>query len=114
MDKKLYNILNTESSYDHNWVNFYYKDLDKDDIKKSYELWKNKNYYGNNILLRKNLNEKQLADSMIEHIFERIYLSLIKEFKGKYLLFDDKLYEFSYVIRVNKLEKYYEKMDIKL
>lgn len=114
LDKKLYNILNTESSYDHNWVNFYYKDLDKDDIKKSYELWKNKNYYGNNILLRKNLNEKQLADSMIEHIFERIYLTLIKEYNGKYLLFNDKVHEFDRHIRSNKLEKYYEKMNIEL
>lgn len=114
LDKKLYNILNTESSYDHNWINFYYDDLDKDDIKKSYELWKNKNYYGNNILLRKNINEKQLADSMIEHVFERIYLTLIEECKGKYLLFNNKQHDFDLIIIKNKLEKYYEKINIKL
>lgn len=113
-DKKLYNILNTETSYDHNWVNFYYDDLDKDNIEKSYNIWKSKNYYGNNILLRKNINEKQLADSMIEHIFERIYITVIKENKGKYLLFKKQEHNHSSVIRDNNLTKRYEKMNITL
>ena len=73
-DTKLYNILNWQNSFDYNWVKTYYK-LNINDYNNVYQEYKNHNWSGNNIQTK--LGHNGLADSMIEHIFERIVFTVI-------------------------------------
>lgn len=93
-----YNILNSENSFDINWVTWYYK-LSKDyDYMKIYDVYNNNKLLGNNINNPSKINIPkeydinnilvgyQLRDGMIEHAFERIYLNVIKNFNGNYYI----------------------------
>jgi hypothetical protein len=72
-DKNLYNILNTQESFDYNWVNVFYElNTTYDD---AYNQYKDNEYFGNNIQTQ--LGHRAMADSMIEHMFERIIFSVI-------------------------------------
>ena len=99
--KLLYNILNDKNSFDINWFNWYYKPNIKN-YKELYEIFVKYNLIGNNLnnpnttMISKNLDYNsffnkalgnvQFPDAMIEHAFERIYLSVIKSFPdGKYI-----------------------------
>lgn len=99
--KLLYNILNDKNSFDINWFNWYYKP-DIKNYKELYEIFVKYNLIGNNLnnpnttMISKNLDYNsffnkalgnvQFPDAMIEHAFERIYLSVIKSFPdGKYI-----------------------------
>jgi len=79
-DKFLYNILNSGASFDFNWVKKYYSLHNEavDDIYKVYRIYKEKHLCGNNICTNKGHNG--LADAMIEHIFERLPITLCKEY----------------------------------
>jgi hypothetical protein len=96
----LYELLNKKDSFDLNWFSWYYKNTDSSIIN-SYENFINKNLFGNdlhhnykenigdksyiNLAKLDNLDGYKLADGMIEHGFERIYLNVIDSFPdGKY------------------------------
>lgn len=96
----LYELLNKKDSFDLNWFSWYYKNTDSSIIN-SYEKFINKNLFGNdlhhnykdnigdksyiNLAKLDNLDGYKLADGMIEHGFERIYLNVIDSFPdGKY------------------------------
>ena len=96
----LYQLLNKNDSFDLNWFSWYYKNTHSSIIN-NYEKFINKNLFGNdlhhnynenignksyiNIAKLDNLNGYKLADGMIEHGFERIYLNVIDSFSdGKY------------------------------
>ena len=95
-----YELLNKKDSFDLNWFSWYYKNTDSSIIN-SYENFINKNLFGNdlhhnykenigdksyiNLAKLDNLDGYKLADGMIEHGFERIYLNVIDSFPdGKY------------------------------
>lgn len=96
----LYELLNKKDSFDLNWFLWYYKNINSSIIT-SYEKFINKNLFGNdlhhnykdnigdrgyiNLAKLNNLDGYKLADGMIEHGFERIYLNVIDSFPdGKY------------------------------
>jgi hypothetical protein len=93
-------MLNDMSSFDYNWfVN--YKDIDKKmTINDVYALYKQSSDPGNNIPLMKTGSTR--PDGMIEHVFERIWLNVIKELNGSYLIVDN----------INVIEKYNIKINI--
>lgn len=98
----LYELLNNKTSFDLNWFSWYYKSTGNSIIT-NYEKYKNNKLYGNdsshnykellgeksyiNIAKLHNLDGYKLADGMIEHAFERLYLNVIDSFlDGKYHL----------------------------
>lgn len=72
-DKNLYNILNAPDSFDYNWVNIFYK-LDAT-CNDAYIEYKTNGLFGNN--MQTQLGHSGMADSMVEHMFERIIFSVI-------------------------------------
>lgn len=88
----IYNCLNDDFSFDYNWVNIYYKNniynpkIHNYDINEIYDFYKNNNNVcGNNIELRLRY-KNNWSDGMIEHVFERLYLTIIKSLNKKYIL----------------------------
>lgn len=96
----LYELLNKKDSFDLNWFSWYYKNT-YSSIINSYEKFIKNNLFGNdlhhnyndiigdksyiNLAKLDNLDGYKLADGMIEHGFERIYLNVIDSFPdGKY------------------------------
>jgi hypothetical protein len=75
-NKLLYNILNTENSFDYNWVNKYYK-LNSNNSRDVYNKYRQNRLFGNNIQTKK--GHDGLADAMIEHVFERLPIIMCKE-----------------------------------
>jgi hypothetical protein len=73
-DVKIYNTLNTFNSFDYSWVKNYYKL--RGDYTAIYDNYKTNNLYGNN--LETTLGHRGLADSMIEHVFERLMFLICK------------------------------------
>lgn len=103
----LYELLNNKTSFDLNWFSWYYKRIGYSIIT-NYKNYKNNKLYGNdnshnykdkigidiNINLAKldNLDGYKLADGMIEHAFERIYLNVIDSFSdGKYHIINNNI-----------------------
>lgn len=91
--KIYYNILNDENTFDINWFKFRYslKDdnnyIDSDNNKITNLYLNNKNDYYSNDFNVSNLNpELNIKDCMIEHVFERIWLNIIKHLNGEYLI----------------------------
>ena len=80
-DKLLYNILNTGNSFDYNWVKCFYK-LNNNTIHEVYNKYTQNRLFGNNTPTNK--GHDGLADAMIEHVFERLPITLCKEYGIKY------------------------------
>lgn len=95
-----YNILNDNNSFDCNWVKHYYKLFDKsnDEI---YNEYINNNLFGNNIQLMN--TEKSSPNCMIEHIFERIWINVIKHLDGDFLVLDKENLLNYYNIKINAI-----------
>ena len=74
-----YHLLNKIESFDAHWVMIYYG-LYNNSISDIYTIYKNKKLFGNN--LETGLGHKGLADSQIEHIFERVVFNLIQKHNG--------------------------------
>jgi hypothetical protein len=88
--KMFYNILNEDNSFDINWVRIYYKfndDMSNDEI---YNEYTTKNLYGNNLSIHNKKGDISLDDGMIEHMFERIWIPVIKHLNGDFLIFNIK------------------------
>jgi len=79
----LYNILNTENSFDYNYIHYLYN-LETMEIHESYEFYKTNKISPNHIYARKTSN-KLFQDGAIEHIFERCYLNILIHLKLSYL-----------------------------
>ena len=94
-----YNILNNKNtnSFDLNWVRWYYKI--NENLENTYNLYKNNKLFGNNLsntftnsidinnfdintLSSKHFTGNNYSDSMIENVFEKIYLTVIDSFEG--------------------------------
>jgi hypothetical protein len=77
-----YNLLNSNNSFDINWVKLYYN-LNLCDDNELY------NYYLVNNLIGNDGNKRLMPDGMIEHVFERIWLNVIKKINGNYLILNN-------------------------
>mgnify|MGYP006411128961 CR=1 FL=1 len=77
---EFYNLLNEQNSFDAHWVMIYYR-LYKLNIAEIYNEYKMRKLYGNNI--ETTLGHNGLADSQIEHVFERLVFNIIQKNKGK-------------------------------
>jgi len=84
-----YNILNSLNDFDLSWVRGRYGKKEND-VKKLYNDFKNNVYYmdlnKNGISVGNNFGNKSndMPDGMIEHIFERIYINVIKHLNLSY------------------------------
>lgn len=74
-DKRLFGCLNDENSFDYNWTVQYYKD-NNPDIHALYRKYLLDGRYGNNTYTA--LGWNGLADCMVEHVFERITMTVVK------------------------------------
>ena len=99
--KLFYNLLNYDNSFDVNWFQTYYKTHHLT-IRQNYNKYKNEKLFGNNILLHNN-PEKSLPDGMIEHIFERIWITVINGMNKKYLVLDKEQCIPYYNIKINAI-----------
>jgi hypothetical protein len=79
-DITLYNCLNTETSFDLNWVKWYYR-VNEKNSKYIYEQWKTRNLYGNHINSKKGY--KGMPDGQFEHAFERVVFQLCHKYRKK-------------------------------
>ncbi len=95
---KFYSNMNYDNSFDVNWYIKYYK-LEFTNVNDIYEHYKNNinninnvnnvnNVYGNNLPIHK--QKIGMRDAMFEHVFERVWLSLIENEKQNYYLLYDK------------------------
>jgi len=98
--KLFYNILNTENSFDANWFKIYYN-YDNHSNEECFYKYTNENLYGNNILLHE--KKDSLPDGMIEHVFERIWINVIKCLNKKYLILDKNNAIPFYDIKINAI-----------
>jgi hypothetical protein len=73
--KLFYNMLNTETSFDYNWMSIYLKD--KSSIESLYKKTRSVDFCFGTI-----------RDAMIEHAFERIWIDVIKSLNQNYLILD--------------------------
>ena len=86
-DKYLYNILNTRSSFDFNWVKINYN-LEHNDIFTVYKLKQSRELCGNNLEYK--MKNKTFPDAMIEHVFERLVFLMVKSIDLKISIMKDK------------------------
>lgn len=98
-DKFIYNILNYGNSFDYNWVKIYYnlndETYDIHNIHEVYQSYKAKTLYGNNLCTNK--GHSGLADAMIEHVFERLPLTLCKEYGISINILDNNSSKYIYI-----------------
>lgn len=83
-----YNILNYENTFDINWFKRFYN-ISNDSIDYVYNIYKQKKLHGNNIKLMN--TKKSMPDSMIEHMFERLWINVIHALNENYLILDDNI-----------------------
>jgi hypothetical protein len=80
-----YNILNTKESFDLNWFLFKHGLDDSIPAQAVHALFSSsKDRIGNNMPVHK--TSSQFPDGMIEHAFERIWINVINEMGGEYLV----------------------------
>ena len=105
-----YNILNENNSFDANWVKIFYINGDGDsvcdfrrvnNICDMYLNYLNNDLIGNNIAIA-NTNET-LPDAMIEHMFERIWLTVIKKNNANFLILNESSVIDFYEIKINAI-----------
>ena len=95
-----YNILNTHASFDLNWF------MIKNNIKRDtplHNIYDNflKKGVGNNLQLHG--TPASFPDGMVEHVFERIWINVIKDMKGDYLVLPTSNLINTYNIKVNAI-----------
>tara|TARA_Y100000780_G_scaffold179369_1_gene164811 strand:- start:119238 stop:124442 length:5205 start_codon:yes stop_codon:yes gene_type:complete len=78
----LYNLLNNFNSYDYSWCRYKYKKYMLNEYE-LYEYVKNNNLSMNTLPLKG--TSEDLPDTMIEHSFERLYISVIKKLNYSYI-----------------------------
>jgi len=98
--KLFYNMLNHDNSFDFNWFQIYNNNKNEN-LNKCYELFINHNMFGNNILI--STLKTSLPDGMIEHVFERLWINIIKHLKGDYLILNEKNLIDEYNIKLNAM-----------
>lgn len=88
----LYNILNNKYSFDICWFKYFYHLNNKtnNEVMDVYYNSKNNNskYYYNEFQLMNGNEHLMLRDCMIEHIFERIWINIIKHMDGEYMILE--------------------------
>ena len=88
----LYNILNSDNSFDYNWfiTNYKYKVNNESvkDVLSMYNEYINKGLFGNNNGLKNSASSH--PDGMVEHVFERLWINIVLELGGICLVSDTK------------------------
>ena len=79
-----YNMLNENNSFDLNWFQqYYYTDSP---VHASHERYISEKLHGNDNYIK--IKDDTFPDGMIEHVYERIWLNVIKHLDGQFLLLD--------------------------
>lgn len=102
-DLILYNILNSENSFDYQWIKNYY--CSNKPFNELYNEYIDKDYYGNNLATKKGWGG--LPDCMIEHVFERLPITLCKEHNMDIHFVSRKTVDINYVNFIFSKFKYF-------
>ena len=104
-----YNILNDSNSFDYNWVkNYYYKSKGVNDninLIDVYKKYTEEKLLGSclNVNCPIDNNKYWLRDGMIEHVFERLWINIIKKLNGNFLILDSTNIFDTYNIHLNAI-----------
>ena len=79
-----YNMLNEKNSFDVNWFQQYY-DTDQP-VHASFDRYMLENLHGNDNYIK--IKDDMFPDGMIEHVYERIWINVIKHLGGHFLTID--------------------------
>lgn len=96
-----YHLLNQGNSFDWNWFRIYYPEHAAISWSDAYQLYQSQSLYGNNHPIKSTANS--IPDGMFEHVFERIWINVIKHLHGNYLLLDRQNLMDQYQIRINAI-----------
>jgi len=98
--KLFYNLLNYENTFDVNWFRNYYN-CNNLSIEECYNKFINEKLNGNNIPIH--YTDLSLPDGMIEHLFERIWITAIKHLDKNYIVLNSNNIVDTYKIKVNAI-----------
>ena len=100
--KIFYNILNEKDSFDLNWYRIRHNLKIEPSPEFAYNHFKSStSKIGNNFSLMK--SQHSMPDGMIEHVFERIWLNVIKEMYGDYMILSSNNAIDNYKIKLNAI-----------
>jgi hypothetical protein len=101
-DELMYSILNTKDTFDYCWVNHVYN-INNNDINSVYKIYKQHNLFPNDIAN----TQRRYSDCMIEHMFERIYLNILKHLNYDYLVINETISNVN-ISNINNINHYYD------
>lgn len=96
-----YNSLNELTSFDYNWFKVKHRLGHELSVKQVYDKYVSMNTAGNNLACMH--TSESLPDAMIEHAFERIWLNVISDMKGEYLILTEDNIVKMYDIKLNAI-----------
>lgn len=97
-----YNILNAQDSFDLNWYTIKNKMKKGQSFEQVYTHYKSSlDKVGNNLPLMN--TPETMPEGMIEHVFERIWLNVINDMKGDYIILSGKNAIDTYNIKINAI-----------
>lgn len=96
-----YPNLNFENSFDWNWFKIYYPQHRTKSIQEAYWFYQVNHLWGNNIPIK--TEESSIPDGMLEHVFERIWINVIRHLGGQYLILNESNIIETYKIKINTL-----------
>lgn len=79
-----YNLLNSGNSFDWNWFRIFYPEYKSRSMPECYQIYQAQQLYGNNNSVKN--TPRSIPDGMMEHVFERIWINVIKSLRGNYLI----------------------------
>jgi len=98
-----YNILNDENSFDYNWVKNYYKREKDVQLIDLYKKYTEENLLGSCLNVNCPIDNNWIRDGMIEHVFERLWINIIKKLNGNFLILDSTNIFETYNIHLNAI-----------
>jgi hypothetical protein len=100
--KILYNNLNEENDFDYNWYKIYYN-LHNLSLEETYQMYLNNNNIGNDWYLRHKSIEIGIQNCCYEHIFERMWINLLKHYNCDFIVLPLTSIKSFYNIKINAI-----------
>ena len=82
--KILYNNLNEENDFDYNWHRIYYN-LQHLSLEENYKSYVDNKHFGNDWYLRSKSKETSIQNGCYEHIFERMWINILKSYNCNFI-----------------------------
>jgi hypothetical protein len=98
----LYNNLNEDNDYDYNWHKLYYG-LNNLTLEEDYKFYLNNKNIGNDWYLRNSLHENGIRNGCYEHIFERMWINILKSYNCNFIVLPLTSIKSFYNIKINAI-----------